>query len=576
MAAPRTASFRQQQTKGDYGNLAAGSEIRSSPSSPHELSAQEISTRSEAVAAVKGVQSNNSLIIAVSSGDISPTASSPVSQSTQSQGNSEGEVSPPVVQKKLAVKNKEALEAIRKSLSNKLINSAPPARVVQSIKASNGGHAEYLTGKPPAERKTSNSFEEARSALEESLLFGRHETGRAPAPPPASKRIAPPPPEEEEQKEPAAPAEVQDNTPSKQEAIINENPEVTLEKATPATVPTTPKLTPAIRHSSMKSELSNKSRDSKPRTVQFSPDTLTVTVPAIERIPKVISYNRWMGKGPNPYLESSFTGQPIAMLPPGAISQATKKPMVNYPTPPVMDDPPRKWTEKKKKWRSKSTPRSSEIDELMGSSKTKTSNRLAIFSSSSPGPVRRQSRVEIYEAEKRVQKKGKFWLKNLFKNQQEVLGGSESNLPNKFIDKEHEREILERQGRGGKARPEIIHPLDLLNGGVEVVKITPKKNSIKLDKVKLAVATDKAMQREELKTRIDVEGKDSGHDTSSIHTETSEDTGTSTGDFSSSSNEYSTNLSPIGMVLQVGDVYVIIVFLPLTHIILLVTRGNVI
>ena len=34
---------------------------------------------------------------------------------------------------------------------------------------------------------------------------------------------------------------------------------------------------------------------------------------------------------------------------------------------------------------------------------------------------------------------------------------------------EHEREILERQTKV-KTRPEIIHPLDLLNGGVEVVR----------------------------------------------------------------------------------------------------------
>lgn len=37
-----------------------------------------------------------------------------------------------------------------------------------------------------------------------------------------------------------------------------------------------------------------------------------------------------------------------------------------------------------------------------------------------------------------------------------------------LIRKEHIGEILERQKV--KTRPEIIHPLDLLNGGVEVVR----------------------------------------------------------------------------------------------------------
>jgi hypothetical protein len=137
--------------------------------------------------------------------------------------------------------------------------------------------------------------------------------------------------------------------------------------------------------------------------------------------------------------------------------------------------------------------------------------RLAIFAAASPGPVRRQSRVEIYEAERRIQKKGstatnttptavttssKFSLRNLFKSQQQLQSNSHSSShrsdspgdsssivvqllsPNKFIDKEHEREILERQGKG-RPRPEIIHPLDLQNGGVEVVKITPKAHALK-------------------------------------------------------------------------------------------------
>jgi hypothetical protein len=147
----------------------------------------------------------------------------------------------------------------------------------------------------------------------------------------------------------------------------------------------------------------------QPRSVQFSPDTVTVKVSSAQsssnssmetqqqRLHKMISYNRWIGVKPppgavlmsgpggvsmNPYHESSFTGQPIAMLPPGVVMhhpghhRAPKTPVMAYPAGPVMDDVPRKWTEKKKvKWRSRSTPRSSEIDEIIGSSRTKAPNR---------------------------------------------------------------------------------------------------------------------------------------------------------------------------------------------------------
>ena len=53
--------------------------------------------------------------------------------------------------------------------------------------------------------------------------------------------------------------------------------------------------------------------------------------------------------------------------------------------------------------------------------------------------------------------------------------------------------------------------------------------------------------------QIDVEGKDSGHDTSSIHTETSEDTATGSADFSNGSSSTEHTLSPCGMVSQVSD-----------------------
>jgi hypothetical protein len=223
---------------------------------------------------------------------------------------------------------------------------------------------------------------------------------------------------------------------------------------------------------------------------------------------------------------------------------------------------------------------------------------LAIFAAASPGPVRRQSRVEIYEAERRIQKKGstatntttatatttssKFSLRNLFKSQQQLQGNSNNSnshrsdspgdsssivvqllSPNKFIDKEHEREILERQGKG-RPRPEIIHPLDLQNGGVEVVKITPKAHALKSpvvapptvpflpgDRKSAALLVTGGVEKttnsggggmtNKLVVRLgdnDDEGmentvitamemtdnnKDSGHDSSSIQTETSEE-----------------------------------------------------
>ena len=205
-----------------------------------------------------------------------------------------------------------------------------------------------------------------------------------------------------------------------------------------------------------------------------------------------------------------------------------------------VDDELRKWTEKKKK-RSKSLPRGSEIDEIVGSSKTKSNNSRFFPSSgyqaahnlmttvtgggsnntsSSSTSIRRHSRVELYENDRKQQRKqaAKFSLKKFFK-----LGivGTEMQFPStnstdtspyhggnrdnqvQFLDKEHEREIVEREQSKAKSRPEIIHPVDLqqnmmsnvplvagadhLNGGnnlnngtqnvfptVELVKITPK------------------------------------------------------------------------------------------------------
>ena len=63
----------------------------------------------------------------------------------------------------------------------------------------------------------------------------------------------------------------------------------------------------------IKSALSMKSDSSpKVKTVQFSPETMTMTLPNSE--PDLISYNRWISRDPHgspAIVESSFTGQPI-------------------------------------------------------------------------------------------------------------------------------------------------------------------------------------------------------------------------------------------------------------------------
>jgi hypothetical protein len=209
--------------------------------------------------------------------------------------------------------------------------------------------------------------------------------------------------------------------------------------------------------------------------------------------------------------------------------------------------------------------------------------------------------VEIYEAERRIQKKGtssagssggggggnisKFSLRKLFKSQQQFSGSRSDSpadsgnstssalqllAPNKFIDKEHEREILERQGKG-RPRPEIIHPLDLQNGGVEVVKITPKAHALKNgiqapaadrktelnmlssnDKLNNTIGISNSNNKlvvklggEEgsaiiMQSALDMENnKDSGHDSSSIQTEGSEETAGSGGEYFSSGGHYS-------------------------------------
>ena len=550
VAAPRclSVSFRQARENLNIDSKAPGDETKlEETSSVTVMSLGKKERETSDMAA--GRDHNNSLIISVSSAKtehndpdfcnstesckIETVDVSPIS----SKQSNKSENSPPQVQKNLAVKNKEALEAIRKSLSNKLISSDPPKIVKESIEALEGPRVKSLGTKPEFNKTSSNSFEENRACIADALQFNRHDNVARPS----TKRQAPGPPpgfcsDEAEEMLDGNENEEKCNENNSQNEATNSSEIVSNEVESFAE----PK--PAIRNSSMKSEHSVKNKDSKARSVQFSPETVTVTLPSSSSGGggpgghKVISYNNWMVKYQNQYLESSFTGQPITMYPPGVMGPQMKKPGLGYPPTPIVDDGPRKWTEKKTKWRSKSTPRSSEIDEIIGSSKMKAQNKLAIFMPSSPQPIRRQSRVEIYESEKKnlVQKKGKFSLRKLFKLQ-DLPDTIEDNIDLKFLDKDHEREILERQQKM-KIRPEIIHPLDLLNGGVEVVKITPKvqgksENHSSSKSSEISPAKIDTDTKSGLATKFNSDNsKDSGHDTASIQTETSEEA-------TSSSNE---------------------------------------
>ena len=250
------------------------------------------------------------------------------------------------------------------------------------------------------------------------------------------------------------------------------------------------------------------SQSSVVKSVQFSPDTQSITLePEIQ----TISYNRWINGSGNKVIESSFTGQPIAVQTPvRPQSMHNKKVPVVTGQNGTETDEIRKWTEKKKGLRSKSLPRGSEIDEILGSSKTKPQTRLfPVVLTPAPKPVHRQSRVELYENDrKRMRQSTKFSsIKKLFKlgsnpNLSEL--NQRRNSISSPMDKEHEREILERER--SKLRPEIIHPLDLQSGGVEVVKITPKSSQNSTKKSILA----------------NLKKEDSGHETSSIHSDSNE------------------------------------------------------
>ena len=616
---PRQSSFRK---------TVASNEVTISDESKIQLFCNSESQKAslpeaafECYSAVSDVQ--NALIIDVTgSGPAQPESPQQTSQEQQQQPQQEldvvtvtgsnaidpDEVSTTAIQqqKDFSTKNKEALEAIRRSLSDKLaervmfvearsekkveVKEKEPQRVEEVEKESKKVDQDedvVVSGKRPVEKtisNTSSNFEMNRSAIANALEFNRIAR-------PSTKRQAPKPPPtvvteislDEPDSAPVTPvatAAVAAESVTAEEVVLDEAPTKDLPPE-PLPIPTPPPPPPGPllpksvlssttnggRHSSMKSADSSspKNREVKNR-VQFSPETTTVTLPPTEdRNLLPISYNRWISRGPADVIESSFTGQPINVTRPPPLvpvvqsSSHPKRPVpVTYAPMPQVDDEVRRWTEKKQKQRSKSLPRGSEIDEMMGSSKqTKSGSKLfppiSVPTVATASNVRRQSRVELYEAErKQIQqqlqqqhRKGKFSLKKFFKLNlvsnpygiQFAPTTNESpkspNTSQPFMDKEHEREILEREKN--RLRPEIIHPIDLQSAGVEVVCITPRgqqqqhfeKNQQRPNSSNKSGSASACKSLTAAKSKLDyVDSKDSGHETSSIQTENSENSST--------------------------------------------------
>eukprot|EP00095_Tigriopus_kingsejongensis_P012209 maker-scaffold927_size80360-snap-gene-0.17 protein:Tk12209 transcript:maker-scaffold927_size80360-snap-gene-0.17-mRNA-1 annotation:"flocculation protein flo11 isoform x1" len=324
------------------------------------------------------------------------------------------------------------------------------------------------------------------------------------------------------------------------------------------------------------------------RVVQFSPDIMDSSSPLIlesgvgppkPRSP-AMPYSRWIGggifggskptnkygdkpiseylpsvghqfahqsvqKSPSVMIESSFTGQPIHMMARSShkrVEEETEEPRPSQhviASPPSKDDEVRRWTEKKK--RSKSAPRGSEIDELMGSSKAKPRSRFFPTASSgvgmslassgttsaSPPAIRRQSRVELYEADRRMLKtKNRFSFAKLLKQFKPGPNQAEMSPAQQFMDEEHGREIIEREI--SKLKPTIIHPIDFHNGApVEVVTIRPNAGHVfekhKPAGVRKTPTSSKSILTGSVKAKVEyMDSKDSGHETSSNHTDNSD------------------------------------------------------
>ena len=220
----------------------------------------------------------------------------------------------PKVQQNLASKNQLALEAIRKSLANKLsvqeeLSKKEDVEDVQQVIV-----------------KASSNFEANRASIA-NALFSHHDKVHRPS---IKKQQAPkPPPSSVENKQPNEPSEAKDTTDSKSESAMENVSEATVKDPQPpvkvleAEVPkqppqqevsTPPPPAPPVSETNIKptikSALSIKSDSSpKVKTVQFSPETMTMTLPNQE--PDLISYNRWISRDPHgspAIVESSFTG----------------------------------------------------------------------------------------------------------------------------------------------------------------------------------------------------------------------------------------------------------------------------
>lgn len=222
----------------------------------------------------------------------------------------------PKVQQNLASKNQLALEAIRKSLANKLsvqeeLSKKEDVEDVQQVIV-----------------KASSNFEANRASIA-NALFSHHDKVHRPS---IKKQQAPkPPPSSVENKQPNESSEAKDTTDSKSESAMENVSEVNVKDPQPsinvleAEVPkqppqqevsTPPPPAPPVSETNtnikptIKSALSIKSDSSpKVKTVQFSPETMTMTLPNQE--PDLISYNRWISRDPHgspAIVESSFTG----------------------------------------------------------------------------------------------------------------------------------------------------------------------------------------------------------------------------------------------------------------------------
>ena len=455
----------------------------------------------------------------------------------------------PKVQKKF---NQMALEAIRQSLTNKIsvqeeLSDKNEDEVEKFISKSNFetnranvANALGFTRRPSTKTKKApepphetaekpsgfnqirNAIEEAKSGIKSLENSGNGSDDVTDSGTPSEKPVVQNDTTEAVSMVPiVAPPKVQSNGAT---VLQNDTTTVVPNTSSSTKIPTAPPLpnnnTPEIK-SSIKSSIKNpssqeSSQSSVVKSVQFSPETTSITLePEIQ----TISYNRWISRDPlGKVIESSFTGQPIAVQSPVQRPSMHNKKVVqqNHPIGAETDEI-RKWTEKKKGSRSKSLPRGgSEIDEILGSSKTKPQTRLfPVVLTPAPKPVHRQSRVELYENDrKRMRQSTKFSsIKKLFKlgsnpNLSEINQRRNSISSSSPMDKEHEREILERER--SKLRPEIIHPLDLQSGGVEVVKITPKSNA----------SSNGSSTKKSILANLKKE--DSGHETSSIHSDSNE------------------------------------------------------